>query len=589
MEVFFALRAYYKRERSMLALAIGCLLFSTGLGIVYPMLLRYLIDDVIMRKQFGQVPALSFIMIAVTAVKAASYFAFGHYGTRAGNRLAYNLREGMYKKLQELSFSYYDKARTGDVMSRVTGDLETVRHFMGIELPHVINFFACILFSTTVMFALSWQLTLLLLATMPLLGVIAVRLNRFIQPAFRDIRTAVSEMTTTVQENVSGMRTVKSFAREPHEVEKFANRSESYKERNIETANILARYIPMMEWTVNMSVVILSAAGGYLVLQDRLSLGELIAFFGLVWYLVAPLWATGHHINVYTQTKASAERLLDILLHPAQAADKRDAAEVPRGAMKGHIVMEGVTFAYDGSRHALEDVSLNAPPGTIIGIVGGTGSGKTTMIQLLMRAYRVKEGSIKVDGIAVEDWRAADLRSDMAFVFQETFLFSSTIRNNIAYGAADADDEQIIAAARLAQAHDFIMAMPLGYDTVVGERGLGLSGGQKQRIAIARALIKRPKLLVLDDATSAVDTETEQEIQRGLRGVDGCTTFIIAHRISSLRHADEIIVLHEGKVAQRGTHQTLLASDGPYANAWRMQMEATEDAAATVEGKEGEP
>lgn len=578
MNVFSSLKEYYRNERKLMVLAISCLLISTALGLVYPNLLRYLIDDVIMKKQYDDVLMLALLVISVVVVKATFVFSFGHFGSVAGNRVALNLRNAAYQKLQALSFSYYDKAKTGDLMSRLTGDLETLRNFAGYELGHMFNFCASLLFGSAVMFTISWQLTLIVLVTMPMLVVLAVKFQTRVEPALRAVRTSVSELTSTAQENISGVRTVKSFSREPYEVEKFSKRSEKYKDININTAHIVANYIPMMEWTVNLSVVILLGVGGYLVLQDALSIGELVAFFSLVWYIIGPLWHVGYHINIYTQTKASAERVVEVLQHYVQIKDKADAIPLPEvGDIGHHVQFANVTFAYNEKAPALEHINIDAKPGTVIGILGGTGSGKSTIIQLLMRAYNVNEGHIRINGCDIGEVQLATLRKEMAFVFQDTFLFSSTIRNNIAYGVYEATDEQVIAAAKLAMAHDFIMELPEGYDTVVGERGLGLSGGQKQRIAIARALIKRPKLLILDDATSAVDMETEHDIQLGIRSLQGSTIFIIAHRISSLQHADEIIVLEEGRIIERGTHYELLDNGGRYADTYRIQHEVSLD------------
>ncbi|MDF2717828.1 MAG: multidrug transporter ATP-binding protein, partial [Paenibacillus sp.] len=290
------------------------------------------------------------------------------------------------------------------------------------------------------------------------------------------------------------------------------------------------------------------------------------------WYIIGPMWGIGFHINNYTQSKASGERVLEILHQYVHVKDKENAAKLQADQVKGHVRYENVTFSYPDSKPALVDFSLDAPPGSVIGLLGGTGSGKSTVIQLLLRAYNIKEGKITLDGRNIADIQLQSLREQTALVFQETFLFSASIRNNISYGNRDVSMEQIIEASKLAKAHDFIMELPLGYDTIVGERGLGLSGGQKQRIAIARALLKDPKILILDDATSAVDMETEHEIQAGFKQLmQGRTTFIIAHRISSLRHADEIIVLDKGHTVQRGSHQELLKQKGPYLDTYNIQ------------------
>lgn len=309
-----------------------------------------------------------------------------------------------------------------------------------------------------------------------------------------------------------------------------------------------------------------------LVIRGELKLGELVAFFSLTWYIIGPMWGIGFHINNYTQSKASGERVLNLLNEHVHVKNLEHAIVLDDQLVKGHVRFNNVTFHYPDKAPALTNISIDAPAGSVIGFLGATGSGKSTVIQLLMRAYNVKEGSITLDGMDIRDIDVFSLRKQMAPVFQETFLFSASIRTNLAYGMQDVTDEQIERAAKLAKAHDFILEMPEGYDTIVGERGMGLSGGQKQRIAIARALIKNPHILILDDATSAVDMETEHEIQAGFKELmAGRTTFIIAHRISSLRHADEIIVLDQGVVVQRGTHQQLLAQPGPYRDTYKIQ------------------
>jgi ATP-binding cassette subfamily B protein len=303
-----------------------------------------------------------------------------------------------------------------------------------------------------------------------------------------------------------------------------------------------------------------------------MTLGDLLAFFTLIWFIITPLWSLGVHINSYTQSKASGERILQVFNQFIHVKDKQGAKNLQSESVNGHVIFQDVTFAYPENPHALIHFSVDAPPGKIIGLLGPTGSGKSTVIQLLFRAYNVKEGRILLDGHDIQDVTVESLRRQIAVVFQETFLFSSTIRNNIAYGIRDVSLEQVMTAAKLARAHEFIMELPDGYDTIVGERGLGLSGGQKQRIAIARALIADPKVLILDDSTSAVDMETEHEIQLGLREVmKGRTTIIIAHRISSLKHANEIIVLDRGHTIQRGTHEELIEQAGRYRETYAIQ------------------
>ncbi|MFF2089949.1 ABC transporter ATP-binding protein [Paenibacillus sp. NPDC058174] len=572
MDVFRQLKRFYWVERKFLLTSIICLMCATALGLVYPNMLRILIDDVIKESKFEKVPALALTVVAVVAFKGFMQFLHGFFGGRLGNRVALRLRNACYDKLQTLSFQYYDKAKTGDLMSRLTADLEAIRNFIGFGFAQILNVVLMVVFGGAMMMSIHWQLTLITLVTIPLLAFSAIRFEKNIHPAFREMRKAMSNLTTAVQENITGVRTVKSFAREPHEVTKFAVRNEAYKTNQIGAATIWAKFFPYMELFANLSVVILLIVGGSYVMRGDLKLGELVAFFSLIWYIIGPMWGIGFHINNYTQSKASGERVLGLLNEHVHVKNIEHAIVLESEAVKGHVRFDRVTFNYPDKSPALTDVSIDAPAGSVIGLLGATGSGKSTIIQLLMRAYNVKNGTITLDGIDIRNMDTESLRSQIAPVFQETFLFSASIRANIAYGVRDVTEEQIIKAAKMAKAHDFIMELPLGYDTVVGERGMGLSGGQKQRIAIARALIKNPRILILDDATSAVDMETEHEIQAGFKELmEGRTTFIIAHRISSLRHADEIIVLDEGHIVQRGTHEQLLKQAGPYRDTYNIQ------------------
>ncbi|WP_440109696.1 ABC transporter ATP-binding protein [Paenibacillus sp. QZ-Y1] len=572
MDVLRQLQTFYWEKRTYLFGSILFLAIATALGLVYPNLLRILIDDVIVPRNFEDVPTLALTVLGVVILKAGMQFLHGFYGGRLGNFLAYRLRNACYEKLQFLSFRYYDTAKTGDLMSRLTGDLEAIRNFIGFGFAQILNMVLMVVFGAIMMMTMSWQLTLFTLICIPLLAFVALRFESKIHPAFQEMRLALSSLTTAVQENITGVRTVKSFAREPYEVEKFSTRNERYKTNQIHAATLWSRYFPIMEILASVSVVLLLVIGGRMVIQKTLTLGELVAFFSLIWYIIGPMWNLGFHINNYTQSKASGERVLELLNTPVDVEETEDPVIVKADQVNGHVTFESVTFAYGNKMPAVTDVNFDAPPGSVIGFLGGTGSGKSTIIQLLMRAYNVSSGTIKLDGKNIKDIGIRSLRSQIASVFQETFLFSSSIQNNISYGLKNVTMEEIIRAAKLAKAHEFIMEFPDGYDTVVGERGMGLSGGQKQRIAIARALLKNPKILVLDDATSAVDMETEHEIQSGFQEVmRGRTTFIIAHRISSLRHADEILVLDEGRVVQRGTHKDLIEEPGPYQDVYQIQ------------------
>src|SRR5699024_6249702 len=379
-------------------------------------------------------------------------------------------------------------------------------------------------------------------------------------------------LNTRVQENISGMHTVKSLSKEGFEVERFTTNNVNYRDNYLSTASIWSRFFPLMELIGNISAVLLLAFGGYLVIEGTVRLGELVAFFSLVWYLLGPLMGLGFVINMFSQSKASGERLIEILDAKEDIVEADHPIETP---IKGDVEFKDVSFSYiEDDDAALKDISLHAKQGTTIGIIGATGAGKTSMTHLMSRFYEPQSGEVLIDGRPVNQYGLKNLRQHIGFVLQESFLFSMSIRDNIAYGNPEVSDDMIIDAAKRAQAHDFITQMPQGYDTMLGERGMGLSGGQKQRIAIARAICLNPSILVLDDATSAVDMDTEFKIQQALKEVmKDRTSFIISHRISSLKHADEILVLEKGQVKERGSHQELMKNQGIYRQIYDIQYQ----------------
>ncbi|MBB6690793.1 ABC transporter ATP-binding protein [Cohnella xylanilytica] len=575
MDVFRGLKAFFWQDKGFLLGSVLGLAAATALGLVYPLLLRVLIDDMIVPGEFDGLVALALLAVGIVVLKAGCQYVHGFSGGRLGNRLAYRLRNASYEKLQVLPFSFYDSARTGDLMSRLTADIEGIRNFIGFGFAQLMNTAFLVLFGFTMMAIIDWPLMLMTLAIIPVLSYVAIRFELHIHPVFRSIRAAVGRLTVSVQENIMGVRTVKSFASEKHEMNKFKGGNENYRDNHLALAAVWAKYFPVIEFIANLSVVLLLLAGGIRVIHGSLTLGSLVSLNGMLGMIVAPLWTLGFQINNYTQSKAAGERLLELLHQPVTIRSADRALELKDDNVQGHVQFEDVSFRYPNHEHqpsALLGFNLDVPPGSVIGLLGGTGSGKSTVVQLLLRAYDVGEGAITLDGVDIRHIELESLRRQTAIVFQESFLFSTTIRENIAYGQADASEEAIIEAAKLSQAHEFIMELPLGYDTIVGERGMGLSGGQKQRIAIARALLLKPKILILDDSTSALDMETEHVIQQSLRKVmAGRTTFIIAHRISSLRHADEIVVLDRGRVVQRGKHEQLLRQPGLYRETYRAQ------------------
>ncbi|RSK26858.1 ABC transporter ATP-binding protein [Bacillus sp. HMF5848] len=571
MDTFKKLKEFYWPYRHYFYWSLFSLLFVTLITVVYPIVLQFTIDEVVLAEQYEYVPYLAIGFILVMAIKGIATYFNQYLGDLFGITSVYKLRNSLYEKLQYLPFRYYDNAKTGDLMSRLTADVEGFRFFLSFGFSELIRFTLIIFISLGVMFYYSVPLTIVTMLAMPFLIIVTWKFEKQVHPAFRGIRKSFGKLNTNVQENLSGINTVKSLSREDFEINKFNNSNNDYKEKYIFTSNVWAKFFPLMEFIGNLCVVALLSYGGYLVIQGEVKPGELVAFFSLVWYIIWPLVNLGFVINLFSQSKASGERLLEILEAKEDITNKEDSIDVNR--LNGHVQFNDVTLQYaEDNNAALENISFDANPGAVIGLIGSTGSGKTSVTQLITRFYEPAKGSVLIDGIDVKEYSLKTLRKNIGFVLQESFLFSSSIRANISYGRPDASMEEIIDAAKRAQAHEFIMELPDQYDTMLGERGLGLSGGQKQRIAIARAICVNPSILILDDATSAVDMETEFKIQNALKEVmKGRTTFIIAHRISSLKHADEILVLEEGVIAERGTHEQLLTNNGPYQRIYDIQ------------------
>ncbi|TLS37709.1 ABC transporter ATP-binding protein [Pseudalkalibacillus caeni] len=577
MDTFKRLKQFYWPYKNYFLWSVFSLIFVSGITVIYPMVLQFTIDDVILKQDYQWVPYLAIGFIIVMAVKGTATFFHQYLGDLFGVTAVYKLREALYEKLQFLPFRYYDNAKTGDLMSRLTADVEGFRFFLSFGFAQIINFLLLVSFSLAVMFYYSVPLAFVTLGMLPFLAVAVYRFDKRVHPAFRGIRKSMGRLNTKVQENISGINTVKSLSREDFEIGKFVNNNKDYRDNYLTTSDIWARYFPLMELIGNICVVLLLSYGGFLVLNGNLNPGELVAFFSLVWYIIWPIMNLGFVINTFSQSKASGERLLEILDEPEDIQNVGNPLEVER--IKGHVTFKNVTHKYASEDDlALKNVSFDAPQGTTIGLLGATGSGKTTITQLISRFYEPQKGEILVDGRDIKDYSIKSLRKNVGVVLQETFLFSSSIRDNIAYGDPDVEFDKIVEAAKRAQAHDFIMELPDGYETVLGERGMGLSGGQKQRIAIARAILTDPSILILDDATSAVDMETEFKIQKAFNEVmKGRTTFIIAHRISSLKHADEILVLEDGEIAERGTHEELInKNEGLYRRVYDIQYQDKE-------------
>jgi ABC-type multidrug transport system fused ATPase/permease subunit len=475
----------------------------------------------------------------------------------------FDMRNGMYAKLQRLSFGFYDRHQTGQLMSRATVDLQAVRFFLGYGLIFFFQHVMTIVGVTIVMFVVNWRLGLAATAITPLIVVVAYRYSTVSHPILRDVQQKMADVATVAEESIVGVHVVKSFAQEGTESAKFADRSESVFRRSVDANRQRALYVPLLSFLPLIAQAIVLLVGGRMVIRGELGFGSFIAFNVLVVMLVMPLRMLGMWIGQAQRATASGERIFEVMDEPEEVSDRPGAVELPDG--DGRVRFDAVSFGYDERRPVLEGIDLELEPGRTVALIGHTGSGKTTLASLVPRFYDVTAGRITIDGLDVRDAKLTSLRREIGIVAQDPFLFSATVRENIAFGRPDATDGEVGEAAQLAQAAEFIEKLPEGLDTMIGERGITLSGGQRQRIAIARALVLDPRILILDDATASVDATTEARIRLGLRqAMKDRTTIIIAHRLSTLALANELVVLDQGRICARGTHDELLESTSVY-------------------------
>jgi ATP-binding cassette subfamily B protein len=503
-------------------------------------------------------------------------------------RVANDMRNQLYAKFQELPFQFYDQAQTGQLMSRATDDVQQIRGMLMMSLRAVPHGLALLVIISVIVLRENFLLGVVALSTTPFLLFWSVRFGVTIRPMFLKVQQQFGVMTSALQENVAGGRVVRAFAQELPESNRFEEELESLFRRNIRASYKWAFNYPLTMAMNGVSIAGVVWLGGYMVLTGQITIGTLVAFERYTSLLNEPVRWLGFVVNRIARALASAERIFEILDRKPAIADTPGAQ--PMDDMRGVVTFDHVSFLYKGSHApALDNVTFDAQPGQVTALVGATGSGKSSVVNLIPRFYDPDEGTVSIDGRDVREITLASLRRNIGVVMQESFLFSMTVRENIAYGRPDATEEQVIAAAKAARAHDFISRMEKGYDSLVGERGVTLSGGQKQRLAIARALLLNPRILILDDATASVDSETEHEIQQALRTLmAGRTSFVIAQRLTTVRDADQILVFEDGRIVQRGTHDELLAQEGFYSELYRLQMKDQEDAARPGEVIEDE-
>jgi ABC-type multidrug transport system fused ATPase/permease subunit len=540
-------------------LAVGSQAASIGLVLVT----GSVIDRAIVPERRDELWTLIWIAVALGVAKALLMVGRRFISGWQALGVEFDLRNALYAHLVRMSFGFYDRHQTGQLMSRATVDLQAVRFFLGYGLIFFFQHILTIVGVTAVMLYLEWRLALVALAVTPLIVALAYRYSHVSHPVLRDVQQKLADVATVAEENIVGVHVVKAFAQEDAEQSKFAARSESVFARSVEANRQRALYVPLLAFVPLLAQAAVLLLGGWMVVRNTISIGDFFRFNIFVTMLIMPLRMLGMWIGQSQRATASGERIFQVLDEPEEVADEPGAVDLPPGP--GHVRYEGVSFGYNPERLVLEGIDLEIEPGRTVALIGHTGSGKTTLAALVPRFYDVTAGRVTIDGHDVRGVTLSSLRSDVGVVAQDPFLFSATVRENVAFGAPWAEDADVERAARLAQAHEFIAELPDGYETVIGERGITLSGGQRQRIAIARALIVDPRVLILDDATASVDATTEALIRTGLReAMEGRTTLIIAHRLSTIALADELVVLDEGRIAARGTHDDLLASSAVY-------------------------
>lgn len=560
----------FARQRwKRLTFAVFCMVMSIVLNMYYPQLTEKIIDDVITGGNMAILPRL-LVMILVIGVGRAFFNYYEEYTFDCvGCGVGSDLRKDLFRHIQSLSMDYFDKTSTGELMARVKDDVDRIWDafgMVGMLTLEVIIHVAMVLWC---MFRISVKLTLIPLCVMAVLGVLAVVMEKRLNRIYEDISETNAEMTTVAEENLAGVRTVKAFARERHEIEKFRKKNEEYRTLNVKQTKVLVRYYPYFQFVGSLLPVLMTILGGFYVAEGRLTLGAMVAFVQYCRNIVWPMEVLGEMTNEISAIAASYKKINKIYDQTATVKDPEHPVTLEKVA--GDITFDHVSFRRE-NQDILKDVSFHVAPGQTVGIMGATGSGKSSVLNLLERFFDVSGGSVKLDGVDVRELSLRQLRGSISTVMQDVFLFSDTIKENIRMGEKKSLElSDIRTAAALAQASGFIENMDDQYDTVIGERGVGLSGGQKQRISIARSLARSCPILTLDDSTSALDMETESEIQKALGEIHGITKLVVAHRISAVRHADQIIVLDGGEIAEQGTHNELMARKGLYYQTYQAQ------------------
>ena len=566
---------YLKPYRKLTLGIYGSMMVIIGITIIMPQLIRWMIDRGIFGYDMQFLSRAVVALLVLAAIKALVMYLQGNWTEVASQHVAFDLRNEIQRKIDSLSFSFHDRMQTGQILSRSIQDVERIRFLTGRAILRLVEGIVLMIGTAVVLIWMNPNLGLLVALTMPLLIYRAYVFGSRFRPLSLKIQDQLGVLTTQVEQNLRGALVVKGFAQEDAEIDRFFAENESWFDLSVASARLQAVNVPLLNFIANFGTVIILLYGGVLFAREEISLGVLVAFISYMGQLVRPLGLLGRIVPILAIAASAGERIFEILDAESDVKDDPEAVDLP--AIQGQVRFTNVGFGYNQDHQVINDISFDVKPGQTLALLGATGSGKSTIINLVARFYDPSSGSITVDGIDTRKVRLGSLREQIGIVLQDTWLFAASIRENITFGKLEASEEQIMAAAQEAQAHAFIMEMPEGYETIIGERGITLSGGQKQRIAIARVLLTNPRILILDDATSSVDTETERLIQIALtRLMQGRTTFVIAHRLSTVRNADLILMLDKGKIIGHGTHRTLMATSPQYAQIYQLQLRPQE-------------
>ncbi|MBE6053977.1 MAG: ABC transporter ATP-binding protein [Clostridium sartagoforme] len=560
---------YLKKHKFKYCFALLLVLTTSAISMVNPFISGRIFDSVLGKGETSLLIPLISIMLSVVVAKGIITYSYQMILEIISQDVLFKIRTDLYNKLLNLDVNFYSKVKTGDLMARMTGDTDAIRHFVAWVVYNILSAFTTFTFAVISMMYVNITLTLFMLLIAPIIGFLTYKMGKEISPTFHNIREAYSKLNSVVQENISGNKVVRAFGREEFEINKFTHENLNYKNKNLDIISVVKKYIPKIEFFSNSLSVVMILVGGILVSKDMMSIGDLVIFSSLLWALNMPMRMSGYLINDTQRFIASSAKIIDLLNTESIIVNKENALNI--NELKGNIEFKNVSLDLEG-RRVINNISFKVKAGQTIGLAGHTGSGKSLIINLLSRFYDATEGNIYIDGVNIRDIDLEVLRGSIATAMQDIFLFSDTIKDNIAFSNPKANFSEIKRASKKAEAHGFIKKLDQGYDTIVGERGVGLSGGQKQRVSLARAMMKKASIFVLDDITSAVDMETEKKIQYALKNMkENKTTFIIAHRISSLKQADLILVLDNGEIVERGTHEELINKGGYYSNIFYTQ------------------